>query len=263
MRHKFSKTIIIALGGSIMYPEAIDIQFLKNFKKFILKQLKGGSPLRRNSSEASRFIIVVGGGSIARIYQEAAHKVSKIADEDKDWLGIHSTRANAHLLRTIFKNVADPVIIDSRDKMKTLKYSVTIASGWRPGWSTDYISIAIAEHFKVREVVIAGKPAHVYPVRSRARAQAPPVGAKGRATFNGVYDSNLDMEHPLLELTWKKYRKLIPAKWKPGLHSPVDPVGAALAEKKGIAAIIMNGKDLKNFKQMLSGKEFKGSIIKQ
>ena len=229
MRHKFSKTIVIALGGSIMYPEEIDISFLKKFKKFILNRLRDGS----------RFIIVVGGGRIARIYQDAAHKVYKISDEDKDWLGIHSTRANAHLLRTIFKDVAAPVIIDSRAKMKSLEYPVTIASGWRPGWSTDYISIAIAEHFKVKEVIIAGKPAHVYDRDPHKYA-----GAK-----------------ELHELTWKEYRKLIPSKWKPGLHSPVDPVGARLAEKKGIKAFIINGKDLKNFEKMLSGKEFKGSII--
>ena len=229
MRHKFSKTIVIALGGSIMYPEEIDISFLKKFKKFILNRLRDGS----------RFIIVVGGGRIARIYQDAAHKVYKISDEDKDWLGIHSTRANAHLLRTIFKDVAAPVIIDSRAKMKSLEYPVTIASGWRPGWSTDYISIAIAEHFKVKEVIIAGKPAHVYDRDPHKYA-----GAK-----------------ELHELTWKEYRKLIPSKWKPGLHSPVDPVGARLAEKKGIKAFIINGKDLKNFEKMLSSKEFKGSII--
>ncbi len=229
MRHKFSKTIVIALGGSIIYSDAIDVSFLKKFKKFILNRLRNGS----------RFIIVVGGGRIARVYQEAADKVSKISDEDKDWLGIHSTRANAHLLRTIFREVADPVIIDSRDKMKTLKYPVTIASGWRPGWSTDYISIAIAEHFKVREAVIAGKPSYVY--------DKDPHKHDGAKKFH--------------ELTWKKYRKLIPAKWRPGLHSPVDPVGARLAEKKKIAAIIVDGKDLKNFENMLSGKEFKGSVI--
>lgn len=229
MKHKFGKTIVIALGGSIMYPESIDIQFLKKFRKFILKRLSGGS----------RFIIVVGGGRIARVYQEAAHKVSKITDEDKDWLGIHATRSNAHLLRTIFKDVADPVVIDNRKRMGPLKYPVTIASGWRPGWSTDYISIAIAEHYKVKEAVIAGKPAHVYD--------------KDPHKYPGAKEIH--------ELSWERYRKLIPKKWKPGLHSPVDPVGAELAEKRGIAAIIMNGKDLKNFGNMLSGKEFKGSII--
>lgn len=228
MKHKFGKTIVIALGGSIMYPDEIHVEFLKKFKKFILKRLGG-----------ARFVIVVGGGRIARVYQEAAHKVSKISDEDKDWLGIHSTRANAHLLRTIFREVADPVVIDSRDKMKKLKYPVTIASGWRPGWSTDYIAVAVAEHFKVKEAVIAGKPAHVYDKDPHKHGDAKEIHRLG----------------------WKEYRKLIPSKWKPGLHSPVDPVGARLAEKKGIAAIIVNGKDLGNFGRMLDGKEFKGSII--
>lgn len=230
MKHEFGKTIVIALGGSIMYPEAIDVAFLKKFRKFILKRLPGGN----------RFIIVAGGGRIARVYQEAAHKVVKISDEDKDWLGIHSTRANAHLLRTIFKNVADPVVMDSRHKIKSLKYPVTIASGWQPGWSTDYISIAIATHFKAKEAVIAGKPQHVYDKDPHKYPNAKEIH----------------------ELTWKEYQKLIPAKWKPGLHSPVDPVGAELAQKKGIAAVIINGKDLKNFDKMLSGEEFKGSIIR-
>ncbi|MDO8664792.1 MAG: hypothetical protein Q7K44_04595 [Candidatus Liptonbacteria bacterium] len=251
MRYKFSKTVVIALGGSIMYPEAIDISFLKKFRKFILKKLHNGS----------RFIIVTGGGRIARIYQEAADKVVKISDEDKDWLGIHSTRVNAHLLRTIFREVADPVIIDSHNKMKKLRYPVTIASGWRPGWSTDYISIAIAEHFKVKEAVIAGKPSYVYPVRGRAPQGARSTRLLARAASNGVHDNQLDKQHPYKEISWKEYRKLIPAKWKPGLHSPVDPVGAKLAEKKKIAAIIINGKDLKNFEQMLSGRKFNGSII--
>ncbi len=229
MKHKFGKTIVVALGGSIMYPDEIHISFLKKFKNFILKRAEKGN----------RFIIIVGGGRVARVYQEAAHKISKVSDEDKDWLGIHSTRANAQLLRTIFRDVADPVVIDSSDKMKTLKYPVTIASGWRPGWSTDYISIAIAEHFKIKEAVIAGKPSHVYDKDPHKYGDA----------------------KELHRLTWKEYRKLIPAKWKPGLHSPVDPVGAKLAENKGIAAIIVDGKDLGNFGKMLSGKEFKGSII--
>ncbi|MEK7547256.1 MAG: UMP kinase [Patescibacteria group bacterium] len=230
MKHKFGKTIVIALGGSIMYPEAIDVLFLKNFRKFILKRLRNGS----------RFIIVAGGGRICRIYQDAAKRIAEVTDEDKDWIGIHTTRTNAHLLRTIFKGIADPIVIDSRDKMKAIKYPITIASGWRPGWSTDYISIAIAEHFKVKEVIIAGKPAHIYDRDPNKHGNA----------------------KALHEISWKEYRKLIPEKWRPGLHSPVDPVGAKLAEKKGIAAIIINGKDLKNFGMMLSECEFKGSIIK-
>jgi len=235
MKHKFGKTIVIALGGSIIYPDQIDSAFIKKFRTFILRFIKRGY----------KFVIVVGGGRPARLFQEAAHAVVPVKDEDKDWLGIHATRLNAHLLRTIFREVADPVVIDNRHKIKKLKYPVTVASGWTPGWSTDYISIALAEDFKVKEAIIAGKPAHVY--------DKDPCLPAGRRTTPAK---------PIHELKWKEYRKLIPAKWKPGFHSPVDPVAARLAGKRGIAAIIVNGKDLKNFEKMISGKEFKGSIIK-
>lgn len=229
MNYRFGNTIVIALGGSIMYPKEIDVLFLKNFKTFILKRLQNDS----------RFVIAVGGGRICRIYQEAAAKIAKVTDEDKDWIGIHTTRSNAHLLRTMFRGVADPVVIDSRHKIKKLRYPVTIASGWRPGWSTDYVATALTADFETKEVVIAGKPDFVYD-----------------KDFSKHNDAK-----PIEELSWIDYRKLIPKKWKPGLHAPVDPVAAKLAGQKKIKAIIVNGKDLKNFSNLLSGRDFQGTLI--
>lgn len=233
MKHEFGRIIVVALGGSIVYPEQIDYVFLRRFKKFILRLIKKGR----------KFVIVVGGGRLSRIYQEAASKVSKLTNEDKDWLGIHATRSNAHLLRTIFREVADPVVIDKRFKIKDLRYKVTIASGWRPGWSTDYIAAALAVDFKIPEIIIAGKPAYVYD-----RDPHPKNGKKVDAK-------------PLRELTWAHYRRMIPAKWVPGTHAPVDPIGAKLAEEKRIKAIIINGKNLKNFENLLQGRNFRGTII--
>ena len=152
MKHCFSRTVVVALGGSIVYPDEIDAAFLKKFKKFLAPFLKKGM----------QFVLVIGGGKLARRFQEAAHHVSKLEDEDKDWIGIHATRLNGHLLRTIFRDVADPVMIDARRKMKKLKHPITIAAGWRPGWSTDYVAMRIAADFGIREVIIAGKPAHVH-----------------------------------------------------------------------------------------------------
>ena len=50
------KTIVISLGGSIVVPEEIDIKFLTEFKNMIERLIKKGY----------RFIIICGGGSIAR-----------------------------------------------------------------------------------------------------------------------------------------------------------------------------------------------------
>jgi uridylate kinase len=230
MKYTFSKTVVVALGGSIVYPDGIDIQFLKDFKKFLAPFLKRGI----------KFVLVVGGGKLSRNFQEAAEQVSnKVTDEDKDWIGIHATRLNAHLLRTIFRDVADPVVIDIRGKIKKLRAPVTIASGWRPGWSTDYVAMCIAADFGIHEAVIAGKPAHVY--------------NKDHAKYADAV--------PFSELTWREYRKLIPAKWKPGLHVPVDPVGAALGAREDVKAIIIDGRNMKNFGALLNGEEFVGTII--
>ena len=229
MKYKFSKTVVVALGGSIVHPEGIDVQFLKDFKKFLAPFLQRGA----------KFVLVIGGGKLSRNFQEAAEKVNKVTDDDKDWIGIHATRLNAHLLRTIFREVADPVVIDIRGRIKKLRAPITIAAGWRPGWSTDYVAMQLAADFGANEAVIAGKPAHVYSKDNTKHADAV----------------------PLHELSWREYRKLIPAKWKPGLHAPVDPVGAALGAREGVKAIIIDGRNMANFAALLNGKEFKGTII--
>lgn len=231
MKYEFSKTIVIALGGSIICPDGINTAFIKKFRIFI----------KRLAESGRRFVIVLGGGGLSRVYQEAAGKVVRVSDEDKDWIGIHATRLNAHLIRTIFKKEADPVIIDCRNKIKKLRYPITIASGWRPGWSTDYIAIALAKQFGAKAAIIAGKPSHV---------------------FNKDFAKYSDAV-PFNEMSWREYRRLIPAKWKPGLHSPVDPVGARLAQKENISVIVIDGKNLKNFAALLNGKEFRGTIIRQ
>lgn len=229
MRYHFGKTVVVALGGSIIHPEGIDVAFLKKFKTFMAPFLRRGT----------KFVLVIGGGTLARRFQDAAHEVARVADEDKDWLGIHATRLNGHLLRTIFREMADPVIIDARWKTKKLKYPITVAAGWRPGWSTDYVAMQLAADFGVPEAVIAGKPSHVY---------------------DKDYTKHVDAKS-FDQLTWRAYRKLVPTKWKPGIHAPVDPIAAALGEKENIKAIVFDGRNLRNFGALLNGKEFRGTIV--
>jgi uridylate kinase len=254
MTHRFGRTIIIALGGSVIYPESIDTDLIKEYRFFV----------RRLVAQGKRIILVVGGGRLSRTYQAAAHKITRVTDEDKDWLGIHATRLNAQLLRTVFRDIADPVVFDHARKFKRLRYPVTIASGWRPGWSTDYIAVALACDFKVPEVVIAGKPSHVYPHTERELASKR-RGNKDSRSVVGDFDKDrgpeLDMNRPHDVLTWKEYRRLIPKEWHPGFSSPVDPVAARLAERRKKTAIVVSGKDLKNFERLLQGKSFSGTII--
>ncbi len=229
MRYAFGKRVVIALGGSIVYGETIDTVFIRRIEKFIRKFLR----------KKLKFVIVVGGGRLARVFQNAASAISRVTDEDKDWIGIHSTRLNAQLLRTVFRDAANPVVYDARKKIRALTYPVTIASGWRPGWSTDYVAAAIAADFSIPEFVVAGKPAYVYDTDPSDHRHAKPIE----------------------KISWPQYRKLIPSKWKPGSHAPVDPVAARLSHRRKMRAIIIHGKDLKNFENLLNGKDFRGTIV--
>jgi len=218
------ETIVISLGGSIVVPDKIQVEFLKRFKEFILKFLKQGYT----------FIIVTGGGNICRQYQKAAVQVSQLTDEDKDWLGIHATRINAHLLRTIFKKQAYPTVLDSPHKpIDGKNYKLFIASGWRPGWSTDYVAVLLADRFKTNKVINASNITHVY-----------------------------DKDKRLLDqISWKNYRQLISSKWTPGMNVPFDPVAAKTAQKLKMTVIFTKGTDLKNLANIIENKEFQGTII--
>jgi uridylate kinase len=260
MRYTFSspkkrKIIVIALGGSIVYPgtepDGIDTEFLKKFKRFITQFLRRRGAKGRDSV---RFVFVVGGGKLARRFQDAAHRVSKLTDEDKDWIGIHATRLNGHLLRTIFRDVADPVMIDKRGRIKRLTHPVTIAAGWRPGWSTDYVAMQIAADFGASEAIIAGKPSHVF---DRDPAKATTGGRSKHGSINSANPPPKSFD----ALTWREYRKLIPSKWSPGMGAPVDPVAAALGVRASIRAIVIDGRNLTNFAALLNGKEFRGTIV--
>src|SRR3989344_2409763 len=161
MKYAFGKTVVVALGGSVVFPDDVDWKLLRAFRAGIKKW-----------SRKRRFIVVVGGGRLCRMYLEAAAKVVRLTDRDKDWVGIHATRANAHPVRAVLHDVADPRVIDERFKMKQLKRPVTVAAGWKPGWSTDFVSVALARDFGAKEVIIAGKPSHVHNKDNRKHADA-------------------------------------------------------------------------------------------
>ncbi|MDP2910078.1 MAG: UMP kinase [bacterium] len=220
----------ISLGGSVAVPDEINTSYLKRFYNAIKKETEKGR----------KFIIIIGGGKISRRYQEALSKASKASNEDKDWIGIKVTELNSLLLKAVFREIANPVIFDKRFKIKKFgKRPVLIGCGWKPGWSTDFIAVQIAVDFNISKIINLGKPDYVY-----------------------TADFETDPRAEKIEnISWKDYLKIIPGKWKPGLSAPLDPVAAKLAMKSKMEAIVASGNDLDNFKKILNGKKFRGTLI--
>ncbi|MFA5358464.1 MAG: UMP kinase [Patescibacteria group bacterium] len=228
---KIKRTVVISLGGSIVVPEVgfIDYKFLKKFKKVILKYTKKGV----------RFIIVVGGGKTCRLYQAAAKKVGKLVSEDIDWIGIHSTRLNAHLLRTIFREHTHPEINMNPSIIFAFKEPILIGSGWRPGWSTDYDAAKLAIAYGAKEVINLSNIDYVF--------NKDPKKYKDAKKFKNI--------------NWKNFFGLVGDEWTPGANLPFDPVASRLARGSHLKVLIMKGTDVKNFDNYLLSGKFKGTII--
>jgi uridylate kinase len=224
------KTYVVSLGGSLIVPpEGIDWKFLKGFRKLIISEIKRGN----------KFFIIAGGGITCRHYVAAADKVVKVSDEDRDWLGIHSTRLNAHLLRTIFYDIAHPEIIKNPMVHMAGKEKIFIAGGWKPGWSTDYVATALAREYKIKTVINLSNINYVYTGDPKKNKNAKPVK----------------------EINWTDFRKIVGDKWNPGLNAPFDPIASRLADESGLEVIIMNGRKLGNLENYLAGKNFKGTVV--
>ncbi|MBI4004609.1 UMP kinase [Candidatus Roizmanbacteria bacterium] len=226
------KPIIISVGGSLLVPgDKVDSLFLRHLNDFI----------RRHVAKGKRFFLVTGGGKIARSYRDAGKEVvGDISDEDLDWIAIHATRLNAHLLRTIFQDIAHPRTIENYDRrLINWREPVVIGAGWKPGWSTDYDAVKLAQDYGGNLII-------------------------NLSNIDWVYDKDPRTSHdakPIKKLTWEEMEELVGTKWKPGINAPFDPVATQLAKRLGITVIVTNGKDFHNLEKILEGESFKGTVI--
>ena len=128
----YKEAIVLKLGGSLIVPDGgLDVHYIKKFYNFVRKQV---------AEKKRRFFILIGGGELSRHYRDAGAEITghELTHEDLDWIGIHVTRLNAHLFRTIFRDLAHPVIIKKYEFIQKPDRPIVIAAGWKPGWSTDF-----------------------------------------------------------------------------------------------------------------------------
>ena len=220
---------VLSLGGSLIFPDTIDIAFLRGFRECILKMTKKGH----------RFVIVTGGGALCRVYQRAAAEIVDVHPDDLDWIGVHVTRINAHLMRTLFRDVAHRKVIKDPHEPFDFTEGVLMVAGWKPGWSTDYDAVLLAKRLGSGTVI-------------------------NLSNINYMYDK--DPHHstdakPITSLSWDEFLKITGTEWSPGLNTPFDPVASKEASKEKMRVIITSGRDLDNLERIITGKPFDGTLI--
>jgi uridylate kinase len=223
---------VISLGGSIVAPDGVDEAFLKDFTALVSDLLA--------QDEKRRFIFVVGGGSPARVWQKAYRNiVAHGEDEQADWIGIMATRLNAQLIRAVMGEWCSQDVVYDPTQVSPLTGKVLVASGWKPGFSSDYDAVLLAERFQADAVINLSNIEQVYTDDPKKNPNAKPID----------------------KITWDEFRAIVGDEWTPGKNVPFDPVASRHAAKIGLKVICAAGRDLPNLRKILAGEDFKGTTI--
>jgi uridylate kinase len=222
--------IIISLGGSVIIPDTPNAKFILEFRNLILNWI----------SKGKKFFIVTGGGKTSRVYQESLKDIIGNKKEVLDWIGIYTTQLNANFLKLSFGDNFLGDIITDLSLLSPFGGNLVIASGWKPGCSTDTDAVLVAEKLNIRKIINISNISFVYD-------SDPKINPNAKKFEN---------------LSWDEYLKIIDDNWTPGMSVPFDPIASKKAESLGLEVIFMDGSDLSNLDNYISGKGFTGTTIK-
>jgi uridylate kinase len=224
------KVIVLSLGGSLIIPHEVSVKYLKEFKKVILKNTK-----------KYKFVIVCGGGSVARKYISALREIN-IDNRLQSFSGISATRMNARFMNYFFNQNPQRGIPHT---MKILKeyvkeQDVTFCGAleYKPNQTSDSTSAEIARQLKTDFINLTDVP--------------------------GLYTKNpkkfKDAKF-ISEISWEDFDAIAnKIKFKPGQHFVLDQTAAKRIMKNKIKTYIL-GKDMTQLDNLLNGKKFKGTTI--
>lgn len=226
------QTTIISLGGSIIAPEGVDVPFLKEFHHRITVWLQ--------EDKGRRVVLITGGGGPARTYQQAYRAVAASPTlERQDWIGIAATRLNAALVKAVFGDLCSDEVVTDPTAPFEWTGRVLVAAGWKPGFSTDFDAVMLAERFGARTVVNLSNIAQVYTDDPKKNPDAKPLEA----------------------VSWPEFQKIVGTEWNPGLNAPFDPVATKKAAELDLSVYVAAGGNLPNLDKILRGQSFFGTVI--
>ncbi|MGA2130505.1 MAG: UMP kinase [Candidatus Pacearchaeota archaeon] len=224
------RIIVLSLGGSLIIPDDVDFSFLKKFKQVILRNTK-----------RYKFLIVCGGGSIARKYINALKKEG-LNEKFQSFSGISATRMNARFMNYFFGINPDLGIPHTTKTMEEYesKKDVVFFGGleYKPDQTSDSTAAQAAKHFKTIFINLTD--------------------------VSGLHDKNPKEYRDakfIPKISWKDFYKMAnKSAYKPGQHFVLDQTAAEIIMKHKVTTYIL-GKDLKQLENVLHGKPFRGTII--
>ena len=210
--------IVLRIGGSILGSPP-DGAVMAAYAAVVEKALEKGH----------KIAIVVGGGSVARQYIEAARRMG-LEHREQDLVAIAASRVNAKLvgMKLGFPDV--PTTIGTA-LSRVARDHVVVMGGLRPGITTDTVAALVAEAWRSDLMVKASNQEGIYTAdpRLHKRAQLLPK-----------------VSYPMLVA-------ILGGDYTPGLHSIIDPVAVGRIAKNRIKLTVVNGNNPKNVLLAIQG----------
>ncbi len=222
--------IVISLGGSLIIPDKVNVKFLEEFRRTILK-----------NTNKYKFVIVCGGGSVARKFISAL-KNSGANETLQSYSGISATRMNARFLSYFFKQDPEKGIPHKLKQVKKL--------------------------LRKQDVVFCG--ALEYRPKQTSDSTSAEISAKLNSSFinmtnvAGLHDKNpkeFKNAKFIPHISWEDFDKMAnKIKFKPGQHFVLDQTASKIIKENRITTYIL-GSNPQQLNNLLKNKKFKGTII--
>lgn len=224
------KKVVISLGGSLIASHVTTSNFLTKLRKTIESHYK-----------THRFVIVCGGGEIARQYMSLLDKSHK-TQKEISMMGIKTTCLNAEFMMEVFGQKSNKKNPKSLKEVQELleKNHVVFCCAWKylPNRTSDSTAADIAAYLRTEFI--------------------------NMSNVTGLYtkDPRKYKDAKLIKnISWKEFESIAHARtFKPGQHFIIDQHAATVIRKHKIPAYLI-GKSMKQLSNILMEKPFNGTKI--
>ncbi|MFH1425378.1 MAG: UMP kinase [archaeon] len=225
------KVLVISLGGSLIVPNKMDLNFLHNFRKTLKKHYK-----------THKFVVICGGGAIARKYILVLRKQDK-PKKQLSLAGIRATRMNAKFVMQLFgKEANDTLPITMIDIKNNLPKNNVVISGalrYDHAATSDTTAAKLAKFLNTSFINM--------------------TNTKGFYSANPKTHKNAKF---IPNITWKNFHAITSKmKFKAGQNFVLDQHSARIIKKHKIPTYIIEGNNLADLENIIKGKKFTGTLI--
>jgi len=223
--------LVLKLSGHLVSSgDRINYQLIADYAK-LLRELYDGK---------SKWVVVVGGGDVARRYVDAARALG--ADEVMcDEVATIITRANARLMATCLGNIAQQRIPTSTEELRELATDgkIVVMGGLQPGQSTIAVAALAASVIKAERLIIT-------------------------TDVDGIYTSDPKVDpnaKPLPRVLLSELSKMVAElPQTAGKYPLIDNLAIAILQRSKIPCLYLNGRKLEDVKKAMMGENV-GTLV--